>query len=397
VKEMTGPEIERADHVRDPDRDRVRLRDGVAFSGAVFIAVRLLLSLVAVLTVRSTEPPSVTPPTVSVPATPGWHNALDGTNRWDAAWFEGVARYGYDWSTQSAAFMPAYPLVIRGLAAALPVDETDAGLIASNVAFFLALVVLFALTEYEYSREFARRTVLLLAFFPASFFYFAPYSESLFLLATSLTFWWARRGRWGGAAAAGFVAVATRSVGVFLIPALVWEARSQSGSRRDRALVASFAPLSALALYSLYWLVHAGDALRPLHAEAFWPRGLAIPLITLGNGLWLGIMGLGYPGGIPWTADFILTAALLVPLCMAWKMIPRPYLPYVVVTVLFVLSFTPVYRPLVSAPRYIMVLFPIFWSMAGVLPGRRLYVVLGCFLLGFVLMSASFMNWGLIT
>jgi Mannosyltransferase (PIG-V) len=355
-----------------------------------------LVSLVAVVGVRATQPPSVAQQDVSVPATPGWHNAIDGTNRWDAGWLERIARDGYDWNDQSAAFFPGYPLAIRALAATIPLDEVTAGLLVSNAAFLTALVVLYALTTREFSTSTARRTVVLVAAFPTSFFFLAPYSESLFLLASLLTFWWARRGRWGGAAAAGFAAAATRSFGVILMPALLWEAWNTRGEHSKSAFAAALAPLLAPVLYALYWLIHAGDALLPIHAQASWFRAPTIPFVTLGDALWLGIIGIQYPRGLYWTADVLLTAALLLPFALRWRTVPRSYAIYVGVSLLIILSLPPPYRPLVSAPRYIMVLFPIFWTMANTLTGRWFYVTLGTFVIGFLWLSVLFMNWGLI-
>ena len=191
----------------------------------------------------------------------------------------------------------------------LPLSEADAALAVSNLAFLGALVVLFALTTYEFSTDTARRTVLLLACFPASFFFLSPYSESMFLLASLLTFWWARRGRWGPAAAAGFVAAFTRSVGVLLVPALLLEAWSIDRRERPRAIAASLVPLLAPAAYAAYWFARAGDALRPFHAQDSWFRSFGWPFVTLGNGLWLGIVGVTDRRGIYWTVDVALTSA----------------------------------------------------------------------------------------
>ena len=53
----------------------------------------------------------------------------------------------------------------------------------------------------------ARRTILYLMMFPAAFFFFAPYSESLFLLFIVASFWGARRKKWAVAGFAGLVPV----------------------------------------------------------------------------------------------------------------------------------------------------------------------------------------------
>jgi hypothetical protein len=380
----------------ETDHQAVRFRDGLAFSTTVFVGLRLTLSLLAVLTVGTVHPPSAAGSGVAVPATPGWHNAIDGTDRWDAGWFERIARNGYDPSDASAAFFPAFPLAIRGVTLVLPLAEDDAALLVSNVAFLGAIIVLFALTTYEFSPFVARRTVLLLVSFPVSFFFFSPYSESLFLLATLLTFWWARRSRWRLAALAGFLAAATRSVGVLLVPALLFEAWHVQRPRRREALAAACAPLLAPTLYAAYWLFHTGDALRPFHAQDSWFRTLELPVVTLGNGLWLGISGITDRRGIYWTADLALTAVVLVATALGWRRIPRPYLIYVVASLALILSYPLPARPLLSVPRFVAVLFPAFWAITGLARGWRFPVMLVAFSAGLVAMAIAFMNWGYI-
>ncbi len=282
--------------------DPVRLRDGVGFSVAVFIGVRVLLSLLAVLTVGTVRPPSSAGSGVVVPATPGWHNAIDGTDRWDAGWFERIAREGYDPSDASAAFFPGYPLAIRAVTIALPLGETGAATLVSSAAFLAALIVLFALTTFEFSVSMAKRTV--------------------------------------------------------------------------------------------YWLVHAGDALQPLHAQDAWFRTFELPVVTLGNALWLGVSGVTDPRGIYWTADVLLTVVVLIPLALRWKVLAPPYLMYVLLSLLVILSYPLPERPLLSAPRFWIVLFPAFWAMAALFAGRRFAVTLIAFVVGFSSLAIAFMNWG---
>jgi Mannosyltransferase (PIG-V) len=380
----------------ETSHDAVRLRDGVPFSAAVFATVRVTLSFLAVLTVGAVEPPSAAGSGVAVPATAGWHNAIDGTQRWDAGWFEGIARDGYRSDDASAAFFPGYPMAIRGVTSIVPISEGDAALVVSNSSFLGALIVLFALMTFESSTDTARRTVLLLACYPASFFFLAPYSESMFLLASLLTFWWARRSRWGLAAAGGFVAALTRSVGVLLVPALLLQAWSIDRDERPRAVVASLVPLVAPAAYAAYWFARAGDALRPFHAQDSWFRSLELPLVTLGNGLWLGLSGFTDRRGIYWTVDVVLTAVALIALALGWNRIPKPYLVYVLLSLALILSYPLPERPLLSVPRFVAVLFPAFWAMAALASGWRFRVLLGAFGLGYVLLSIAFMNWGYI-
>src|SRR5204863_1093497 len=157
----------------------VRVRDGFAFCVAVFLVARVALSILGVVSVGLLPPDAAAGGAkgagTEVAATPGWHNAWDGTNRWDAAWFLRIADQGYRAGDASAAFYPGYPIAIRAASLLVQGNDLAGALIVSNLAFLGALVVLFALTTEEYSRDIAKRTILLLTFFPSSFFFLAPY------------------------------------------------------------------------------------------------------------------------------------------------------------------------------------------------------------------------------
>jgi hypothetical protein len=384
--------------------ERPRLRDGVLFCVVVFLGVRILLSVVAVIAVRDTFPAQsgvvgAVGQGAERPATSGLHNAVDGTVRWDAFWYLAIAREGYDTSGREAAFFPAYPLVTRAVAEASPFGEVGAALFVSNLAFLGALIALHALGRLEYSDAVARRAVVLLAIFPTSFFFMAPYGESMFLLFALLSFWCARQDRWFLAALAAAVALATRATGVVLIPCLLIEATSErhSSTPISGRVVASVSPLLALAAYCGWWFERSGDLLAPLHAQGEWLRTVAFPLYTLGSAISLGIQGVGDPRGIYWTADAVLTLWVIIPLLVAWRRIPSSMLTYAGLSLLIPLTYPIAERPLVSVPRYVLAVFPAFLAMALLLDrpvARR--IVVAASVAGFVIASVAFMNWGYI-
>ena len=75
---------------------------------------------------------------------------------------------------------------------------------------------------------------------------------------------------------------------------------------------------------------------------------------------------------------------------------PDAYLVYAGVRILVILSYPLPARPLLSAPRLLLVVFPLFWAMAALFRGRLFVVATATFLLGFVALSAAFMNWGFV-
>ena len=374
----------------------VRLRDGVRFSVAVFLVVRITVSVLGVVGVHEHQLTGRRPDLIILPS-PGWHNAIDGTFRWDAPWFREVATQGYRIDDESAAFYPAYPLAIRVVTDTSGLPALDAGLLLSNLSFLVALIVLHALTTREYNAPVARRTLVLLACFPTAFFFLAPYSESLYLLMSVLSFWWARRQRWLLAGLAGAVAAATRNLGFLLIVPLLFEARSQERAideRRWDRLVGACLPLLGAVSYATYWAIRTGDPLRPIHAQGAWLRQLSFPIVTLGNAAAYALRGVSDPNGIFWMVDLLLALAVLVPLAIGWRRLAAPYLVYAVLGLFVPLCFTLTGRPLVSYPRYGVVVFPVFWIVATWLHDRRaMAVVTAVSFTGFSLLALAFMNW----
>ena len=376
----------------------VQLRRGVPFCVCVFIAARLLLSALGVVAVH--DAPAISGAGfpgagLARPVEAGWHNAFDGTFRWDAGWFVRIAEKGYNPFDGSAEFYPAFPMVSRAFAWLLPVGALGAATLVANVSFLLALIFLYGLTTLEYTENVARRSVILLASFPASFVFMAPYSESLFLLSSVAAFWWARRGRWGRAAIAGVVTTATRAVGLVLIPALLIEAASEGDpARRGRRVIAAMVPAAGFIAYLAYWLFRSGDPLLPLRAPALWQRTTQIPFVTVGRGIALGVQGVSDAHGLYWTADLLLTGAIVGALLVGWRSLRMSYVVYAACTfgILFTFAYAP--RPLLGAPRYAAVMFPAFWILGLKLPSRAFVVVTAVSVVGYVIAAVVFMNQG---
>src|SRR5204862_3506028 len=105
--------------------------------------------------------------------------------------------------------------------------------------------------------------------YPLAFVFTAVYSDAVFLLFATASFYAAQRGRGLTAGVAGALAVGTRLLGLALLPALVillWR-------RRVRGLAPLVLLPAALGLYALYLHQHLGDALAWQHAEqGFWQR-----------------------------------------------------------------------------------------------------------------------------
>ena len=187
------------------------------------------------------------------------------TREWaskDGGAFIAIARGGYG-HPHSAAFFPLYPLALRGAALLTGGDYALAGVLLSLTCYAVAMVLLYRLTAAELDTRTAALAVAFISVFPTALTFGLVYSESLFLLLTVAAFFFARRGRWPAAGVAGMLAVATRSSGLALLPALLllygrqqgWSWRSVSLRRpRDLSLGwLALIPLGLLAFMAYLW------------------------------------------------------------------------------------------------------------------------------------------------
>ncbi len=380
-------------------RAPVRLRDGVQFCVVVYLVARTAISLTGALAVSSHPPdpsalsPGAPPSRFITPATPGFHNAIDGMDRWDETWFAWIAKDGYGRDDHRAAFMPGYPMLVRALTPVF--GGTVAASVVSNACYLIALIVLFALTAEEIGREKARPVVAFFAAMPASFFFLAPYSEAPFLLATVLALWWSRRQRPVATATAAVAGTLIRILGVTLVPALAVMWLRDTSRSRASAVAVTLAPLFGLAAYGVWWAFAHGNALAPVDAQDYWQRTPSVPVQPFVRGVGLGVSAIA-DHAQPWLAvDAAITLAVVVSAIWMVRRIPIPYVVYTWTALLVPLSTAPAFRPLDSVPRLTSVLFPVAWIWVVILRRRLpLALTIGVMALSQLALAAVFMNWG---
>jgi hypothetical protein len=377
---------------------RRRLLDGLRPCLAVFLAARIGLSLLSVLAVGLVDPldPVHVPGRTAPAATQGWHNAIEGTERQDAVWYLRLADEGWSTDDASAAFFPLYPLAVRVVAWLVPGNELLAALLVSNLAFLGALLALFALTAEAYGERVAKRAIVVTAIFPTAFFFLAPYTESLFLLLSILAFREARHDRWGGVAVFGALAALTRSVGLLLIPALLLEAvvgrRARAGG--GPALVGRVAGAAAIAIGPLSWFawwgVAHGNWLAPLDAQRQWGRELQPPWVSLGRAIELAWSFESY-----WLLDLLIVSIAIAGLALVMPSLRASEGMYGALSLLLPLVDPYWDRPLLSAPRFAVVVFPALWGLSGAGLGRSLPRPLVTSVLagGWTICAVLFVNW----
>ena len=367
------------------------MRGGHPFWTLVWIRVAFWLGTAATLLWAPAAGEAIAPTRAWDPFT----DLVFGTfDHWDAEWFLEIARNGYD--ETSAAFFPLYPALVSLLGSSL-VWGTLLSLVAAGFgAWFVSEIA-----RERLGASGARDTVLVLALFPTAFVFTSVYSDGLFLMLSAASFLAAQRGRPWLAGLAGGLAVATRVMGLALLPALVyllWPRRRSDAWRLLPLLLLPF----ALGLYALYLDREVGDAFAFTDAQASgWERELAF-LGPLG-GLWMaieagghgalellrdlprsGAAGSGYSQPLQvsfWNAAHLL---LLVPIAwltwVAWRKLGPALGLYAVATLVVILSVPSEGFPLVSMPRFVLTDFPVLMALAAVIqdrPSLRTTVLVG--------------------
>jgi hypothetical protein len=329
---------------------------------------------------------------------------------WDSDFFLRIAQNGYD--DTSAAFHPLYPALIAALGRAFFGHYVLAGLVVSLLCCLGSFVLLHRLAEQRLGAEGARRSVLYLAVFPMALFLQAIYSESLFLLLVLGAFALAERNRFAGAGVVAGLAILTRAAGLALLPALAllaWHYRD-----RLRALAGIALAVPVAAVYPLVLWQQVGDPWAFTHAQDRWHRHLS-PAGPLG-GIWEGLVagwrgleqlvvghGTHVPAANPMHAAaenvqaLAFLALFLTLTVIAWRRFGAPYGLFAALSLAIPLSYPSSRWPLLSLPRFGLVIFPFFLALAAVTATRpRLHtaaIACSALFLGIAVVQWALWQW----
>lgn len=305
----------------------------------------------------------------------------------DGVHYLSIAGNGY---LDNHGFFPLYPLLIRlfsvffGGGEAFDFGYFTSGFLVSNICLVLALLMFYRLLSLDFSKNKALEAIILLLVFPTSFFFAGIYTESLFLLLILLSFYFARKKKWFASSIFGMFASATKIIGIAILPALIYEFVKEEKKLSAKALSLLLPPLGLLS-YALYnfWqfgnpflFIAAHENINPtrsVYSVVFIPqtvfRYIKILATTFGQyEWWIALLEI---------SSFIFAAAMLY---IAWKKRVRP--SYIIFSALAFL--VPISSGTFSGlPRYIVVLFPIFISLALVKNAQLkiIYAVVSVFLL----------------
>ena len=287
-------------------------------------------------------------------------------------------------------FLPGYPLAVRMAHWIIP-DYLVAGLIVSVLSFAGAGTVLYRLVLLDFDAETARRALRIVCLLPGSFFFAAPMSESLFLLLSVSCIYLARRGKWLLACAAGGLAAFTRSLGLPLLVPVIWEVfqSTPDRSRRWRALFLTLLIPAGFGAYCLICRAVSGNPFQwMVYQREHWNQQLGLFFHTAAyqteNAIkacrardYKLMMGL-------WLPNLICSFSALAVMAASIRRLRPSYGAYFISYYVVAIGAT----WLLSAPRYLLVLFPLPLGLAVLAGDRRLDALFTMLLTAFCVLYA---------
>ena len=391
-----------------------RKSTGVAFVLAVYAASRLFYLISGSLLAYLVPTSSFQRITLDMPS-----GSMNIWSHWDGEHYVTLAMGGYlhPPDNVSPAFFPLYPLVLRSFAELFggPITKESLsvwGPLISLLFLPFAFYFIYHIALEGWGERVARGTVLILAFFPTTFFLNAAYTESLFL-ALSAGSLWAMRVRKDlllACVLAGFAA-ATRNVGIFLVVPLMYEWIKDVQRFRWRGIYLLLAP-GGLFAYMAYLWVRFGDPVLFYSAQESWGRHATGPLDTasrawraavegasrlLDPDLWAHPSLSNVANQLAGASNFfnlVFFVFAIVVLLAGSRYLPLSLTVYGLLLVAPATLFGTPGSPLMGTPRYVLVAFPVFIVLALLFRNR---VLLGGWLLMSTILSlvlcGLFVSW----
>ncbi|MDO4815031.1 MAG: mannosyltransferase family protein [Bacillota bacterium] len=289
-------------------------------------------------------------------------------------------------------FLPGYPLLVRLVNLAVG-DYLLGGMIASALCFAGSACLFYKLMRLDMSREKALRGLCFMCILPGAFFYAAPMSESLFMLLSLCCIYCARCEKNLVACIFGALAAFTRSVGLALMVPVLFELAAHKRKIRDYFALLVI-PLGFAAYCYINYRV-SGDAFKFMQYQSeHWNQRFGLFFNTAAYQTEYALKSLGENPhnffGL-WLPNLLAQLGALAIMCVAVRKIRASYSAYFIAYFFVAVGAT----WLLSAPRYMLVMFPLSAALAELSEKRSRAILLyaACLIFGLAYLIAFALRW----
>lgn len=343
--------------------------NGIILAVVLTIWLRLMLTVIGYnLSFRLKELPLTTKEMAYARNIPAdrfdpWYYYVQPLHRFDALWYEEIAKTTYQNNPLATAFFPLYPFVVNEFAQLIASSYPTSAFIINTILTALVFFLLYYLTFLDYSREIAIRTVLIYATFPATFFLLTPYAEPLLFVFILLALIFAKKKQLFPSVIAGSLAAMTKPYGAVIVLPLLLLFISNKSIKQNffSCLLLLIIPVSFLGIIK-YQDYLVGNFFSIIQAyDKLWEVKIPMFLEPLLSQL---EMAFNSPFDLPNDVNLIVVVTTIVFLFQTFKRISWD--KWMLVFVYFLIFYLYTYKggQLFSLSRHALVFFPLFTYLA---------------------------------
>jgi len=294
---------------------------------------------------------------------------------WDAHHYQFLAQYGYQTTGDEAnfiVFFPLYPLLIKLTSFFIPnfiIASLFVNFIFSIFAHFIVILIIDSLNTSKYQKCLS---IVLFFISPISVYFFAAYTESVYLFLVSSFFFLLIKKKYYLASLSVFFAALCRNVGISLIIPFILQIVINEKRRAFKYL-----PLVLFILISpfLYLFINFQVWGDPFYYQKVlvinWHKKVINPLDNIMMLIrefpdYLNHEILTYT--IDYSSIIFLFLIIFIYLFLKKKCIPITWIIWMLVNWFIILS----QSFLLSSARYIFILFPIYIILPAILPQKKM-------------------------
>ena len=282
---------------------------------------------------------------------------------WDSAYYLAIAKSGYN-SDKSWGFFPLYPLILRIFSLPFTLFTNEplvvGGFFLSNILFIALIVYFYKLTLLLFkNKNITYLSTLFLSISPASVFFSALYSESLFMFLMVASLYYMETGKWKISTFFAILTALTRPIGFLMFIPILYKSfplLKKNKSIIIHPIITLFSP----SIFMLYSYFMTKNPITYINSKVkFWYHNLTDPITSFGY--------------LP-IENQIITGPIIIASLLAlfyffksfYKKKTESYkIPYFLLSIslLIVYLFT---GQLTSFPRFTLTLLPIYWVMSEI-------------------------------
>jgi Gpi18-like mannosyltransferase len=297
---------------------------------------------------------------------------------WDAQHYLYLADHGYEPGLMSNTFYPLFPFLIHCLGYLFMGNTLVAGLFLSTLFTIVLMCYFYLLVQKKYGGGVAVRACLLLLAFPMSFFLGMVYADSLFLMLAITFFYYFNEQKFWLAFVCTCLLPLSKPTGILIaIPALALIFEKNKSLKIQKYFILLLGFLFGFSVYLFIFQIYTGNPWAGFNAQGYFASGYSVqtllhPLIWfIRNFLNTHFSFNGPTDGFLSRLCFIGFVASVLG---AIKKLDKSLLVYMLVVGLV----SALSGDLMSYPRYIVMIFPLFVLLAVKIKDKFPYYMAIC-------------------